>query len=136
MYQTILNYQYYFIIILSSYYLDHIDNLAVAKVPENDCEGEVNVIFFKLNCGISFDEMEKICDSTLYKPAGPYIQAAVNEAHPSFADYYRNTTYWKDSEGNRYVSVFSKDVLIVTPYDRKIYNIDFLAVVEKSPSES
>ena len=76
----------------------YVDKGVVASMPHGESD-EVEVVFFKEDCFLSDDELEKRFAQHNLKPADPYSLAAVNEADPVFADEHPNGTHWKDSNG-------------------------------------
>jgi len=60
---------------------------------------EVEVVFFNPGRSINNKDLELQYEARDLKPADPYSLAAVNEADPSFADDYPNTTHWKSFFG-------------------------------------
>lgn len=75
------------------------DRNVVAAMPKGEGE-EVEVYFFKLGRYVSDADLDKEYELRELKPADPYSLAAVNEAHPAFADDHPNGTHWKDANGN------------------------------------
>ena len=99
---------------------EYLTDDVVTVMPQGEGD-EISVVFFKLGRYITDADLEKEYELRGLKPADPFALAAVNEADPSFADDYPNSTHWKDEKGNwcyaafdrwrdaRYVSVYRDD---------------------------
>lgn len=79
-----------------------VDPVVLAHMSHGDSD-EVDLYFFSLN------DKEMSCEKLMeeyslrgLKPADPFAVAAANEADPSLADEYANSTVWRDSKGQWY----------------------------------
>ena len=90
---------------------EYTDNSVVKTMPAggDGAENEVEVVFFKLGRYVSDNDLAAEYEKRGLKP-DPYAVAAVNEADPSFADDYYNSTHWKNADGNWcYVAFYRGD---------------------------
>jgi len=79
----------------------------VEAMPRGDGE-EAEIIFFKLGCYVSDDDLEKEYSLRGLVAADPYSLAAVNLYDPAFADEHPNSTHWKDAGGKWCYAAFSR----------------------------
>ncbi len=85
----------------------------VLKSMPRGKSGEREVIFLKLDlskCGgyISHDDREKEVNALGFDLASPYKVARANIDDSAFADDHRNSTQWKDENGNWCYIAFSR----------------------------
>ncbi len=72
----------------------------VVNMPKGEDEKEeVEIVFFKLDCYINDNDLEKEYAKRRLAPVDPYSLAKVNKDDPAFADDFPNCTHWKDTDG-------------------------------------
>jgi len=76
----------------------YVNNDVIKAMPQGEGE-ETEVVFFKLGCTVSENDLDKEYEKRGLKPADPYALAKVNEDDPAFADEHPNGTHWKDKNG-------------------------------------
>lgn len=86
----------------------YVNQEAVDEMPgRGDGRVCVEVLFFKLDCAVDEEELDKEYEARGLVPADPYALAAVNETDPLFSRSYPNGTHWKDKRGRWCVCKFS-----------------------------
>lgn len=107
----------------------------------NGTDEEVEVVFFSLDYEVDKDTLMKEYELRELHPVDPHTLAAVNEAHPDFADRYPNYTQWKDKNGNWCFIGFhcmygSGRSVYVSNHEHKLNQFWWFAGVRKSTSNS